>query len=106
MNSLNHAPKKIKFLLEFSFPMIEKLFPRKGFIGGRMGYPKGLIFQWLLVKKTTNWDYRTIEELAGISHQTLIRRNHQFLVKDVYQKFFVSLVRKAVRIGLIVGEKV
>ncbi len=106
MNSLIHAPKKIKFLLEFSFPTINKIFPREKFIGGRIGYPKDLIFKWLLVKKTTNWDFRTIEELSGISHQTLIRRNHQFLLKDVYQKFFVSLVRKAVKIGLIVGEKV
>lgn len=106
MNSLNHTPKKIKFLLDFSFPMIEKLFPRKGFIGGRIGYPKSLIFQWLLVKKSTNWDFRTIEELSGISHQTLIRRNHQFLEKGVYQRFFVSLVRKAIKIGLIVGKKV
>lgn len=106
MNSLNHTPKKIKFLLEFSFPTINKIFPRKKFIGGRIGYPKDLIFKWLLVKKTTNWDFRTVEELSGISHQTLIRRNQQFLVKDIYQKFFVSLVRKAVKIGLIVGEKV
>lgn len=106
MNSLNHTPKKIKFLLEFSFPTINKIFPREKFIGGRIGYPKDLIFKWLLVKKTTNWDFRTIEELSGISHQTLIRRNHQFLIKDVYRKFFVSLVRKAVRIGLIIGKKV
>lgn len=106
MNSLNHAPKKLKFLLEFSFPAINKLFPREKFIGGRIGYPKDLIFKWLLVKKTTNWDYRTIEELSGVSHQTLIRRNQQFLNKEIYQRFFVSLVRKAVKIGLIVGEKV
>lgn len=92
--------------MEFSFPTINKIFPRKKFIGGRIGYPKDLIFKWLLVKKVTNWDFRTIEELSRVSHQTLIRRNHQFLVKDVYQKFFVSLVRKAVKIGLIIGEKV
>lgn len=106
MTSLNHTPKKIKFLLDFSFPMIEKLCPRKPFVGGRIGYSKDLIFKWLLVKKATNWDYRTIEELSGISHQTLIRRNQQFLDRDVYQKLFVSLVKKALKIGLITGEKV
>lgn len=106
MNNLKHLPKKVKWVLELSFPLINKLYPREGFIGGRIGYPKDLIFKWLLVKKVTNWDYRTIEDLAKISHQTFIRRNQQFERRNIYQKFFQHLVKQAVTAGLINGEKV
>lgn len=106
MFNLKHLPKKVKFIMELKFPLINSIFPRKGFIGGRIGYPKELIFKWLLVKKVTNWDYRLIEELSKISHQTFIRRNRQFESHFVYEKFFAFLVKKAVKIGLIEGKKV
>lgn len=106
MFNLKHLPKKVKWILELSFPLINKIYPRETFIGGRIGYPKEEIFKWLLVKKVTNWDYRTIEDLAKISHQTFIRRNQQFEKKNIYQKFFQYLVRQAVKKGLIQGEKV
>lgn len=103
---LNHLPKKVKFIMELQLGIIDKLYPRKEFIGGRIGYPKEVIFKWLLVKKVTNWDYRSVAEVSGISHQTLVRRNQQFEEKDIYQKFFQYLVKQAVSKGLIKGEKV
>jgi len=106
MVNLNHLPKKVKFIMELRISLIDKLFPRKGFIGGRIGYSKELIFKWLLVKKVTNWDYRSLSEMAGISYQTLSRRNKQFQEKNIYQTFFLHLVKKAVSLGLIKGEKV
>lgn len=106
MKNVPGFPKKVKLLLELQFPLIEKLLPRKGFIGGRIGYDKGLIFKWLLVKKVTNWSYRTMTELSHISHQTFVRRNQHFLDHHVYQKFFQYLVKRAVTRRLIRGIKV
>lgn len=103
---LKHLPQKVKGILELSFPLINKLYPQEAFIGGRIGYPKEEIFKWLLVKKVTNWDYRTIAALSHISHQTFVRRNQQFERKNIYQKFFQLLVKQAVKKGLITGEKV
>lgn len=106
MVSIKQMPKKIQYVLDCSFPFINKVFPRKAFVGGRIGYPKEDIFKWLLFKKVTHWDYRSLEEVSGISHQTFIRRNQQFLIKGVYETFFVCLVKQAVKKGLIKGEKV
>ena len=106
MKHISHFPSKVKLLLELEYPLIDQLLPRKGFIGGRIGYPKPLVFKWLLVKKVTNWAYRTITELSGISHQTFVRRNQDFLRGQVYQKFFQELVRRAVKTGFIKGIKV
>jgi transposase len=106
MKNISCLPKKVKLLLELQFPLIEELLPRKGFVGGRIGYSKSLIFKWLLVKKVTNWSYRTITELSGISHQTFIRRNQQFLDHQIYQQFFQHLVKEAVKMGFIKGIKV
>lgn len=99
-------PKKVQFLAELSFPLIEKLLPRKPFIGGRIGYPKDEVFGWLLVKKVTNWGYRTVAEMAGYSHPTLIRANHVFVKKHVYERLLKKLVMTAYRTGLITGNKV
>ena len=106
MRGIYHLPKKVKFIMELDISIIDRIYPRKAFIGGRIGYSKGLIFKWLLIKKITNWAYRTITELSGISHQTLIRRNQQFLQHQVYQKFFCHLVEEAVKQELIYGVKV
>lgn len=106
MKDIPRLPTKVKLLLELEYPLIEKLYPRKGFVGGRIGYPKPLVFKWLLVKKVTNWAYRTLTELSGISHQTFVRRNQQFLSHSVYQQFFQELIRQAVSRGLIRGIKV
>ena len=106
MNGIYQLPKKVKFIMELQFPIINKFFPRKGFIGGRIGYSKDLVFKWLLVKRVTNWDYRSIAEIAGISYQTLSRRNKQFQQNNIYQKFFLYLVKKAISLRLIRGEKV
>lgn len=103
---LKHLPKKVKFMMELSFPLINKLFPRETFIGGRIGYSKEEIFKWLLVKKVTNWDYRSLSEFCGISYPTLCRRNQQFEKRNIYQKFFQHLVKQAVKTGLVDGEKV
>ena len=67
-------PEKVKYLTEFSFQLVAKLTEKtkvQKFIGGRPGYDKELLFFWLLMKKVTNWDYRTIASMAGISHPTL-----------------------------------
>lgn len=106
MVTLNYLPKKVKFIMELEIAQINVFYPRKGFIGGRIGYPKEDVFKWLLVKKITNWAYRTVSELSGISHPTLVRRNQQFHHHKVYEKFFQLLVKKAIEAGLIKGEKV
>jgi len=106
MKVIEHLPKKVKFIMELQFPIIDKIFPRKGFVGGRIGYPKEELFRWLLVKKVTNWDYRSIAQISNISHPTLVRRNRQFEKKDVYRSFFLHLVKKAISLRLIRGEKV
>jgi len=92
--------------MELEFPIINDFYPRVGFIGGRIGYAKDVIFKWLLVKKVTNWDYRSVAHVSGISYQTLARRNTQFSKHNVYQKFFQYLVKQAVKADLITGEKV
>ncbi|MBI5614118.1 transposase [Candidatus Gottesmanbacteria bacterium] len=106
MKYISRFPTKVKLLLELEYPLIDQLLPRKGFIGGRIGYSKPLVFKWLLVKKVTNWAYRTITELSGISHQTFVRRNQDFLAHQVYQQFFQHLVKTAVNHGFIRGVKV
>lgn len=102
-------PQKVKFLLQFSFPLVKELCKKTAeerFIGGRKGYDKEILFSWLLVRKVTNWDYRTIASMAGVSHPTLIRANDFFLKKHLYEKVMVSLIRQAYRQGLIKGKYV
>lgn len=104
---LPQLPKKVQFVLNFSFPVVKKLCQKTNsekFVGGRPGYDKEMLFGWLLVKKVTNWDYRTISSMAGVSHPTLMRANELFLRKGVYEKVFLNLVRKAYRQGLINGK--
>lgn len=102
-------PQKVQFVLNASFPLITKLCAKttaEQFAGGRPGYDKELLFGWLLVKKVTNWDYRTIASMAGVSHPTLMRANELFLRKGIYQKVFVDLVKRAHRKGLLTGKYV
>lgn len=102
-------PEKVQYLLQFSFPLVTRLCERTSsekFVGGRPGYDKEILFGWLLVKKVTNWDYRTIASMAGVSHPTLIRANDLFLKRHIYEKVMVSLVKKAYRRELIVGKYV
>jgi transposase len=102
-------PHKVQFVLNFSFPLVKKLCKKTKteiFVGGRPGYDKEVLFAWLLVKKVTNWDYRTIASMAGVSHPTLIRANELFLRKGVYEKLFVDLVKRAYRKRLIIGKYV
>lgn len=106
MISLNNLPKKVKLFMQVRLPVINKLYTREPFIGGRIGYSPEFVFKWLLVKKITNWDYRTVGEAAHLSASTLVRWNQRFENKDTYQKFFIYLVKMALRKGLITGEKV
>lgn len=99
-------PKKVEFLVGLSFPLIDQLVPRKPFVGGRIGYSKQELFFWLLIKKTLGLDYRTIGEMAGVSHTTLIRANDKFQTKGVYQSFLINLIKQAYKNGLISGAKV
>lgn len=102
-------PEKVQYLLQSSFPLVQKLCRKTNvekFVGGRKGYDKELLFGWLLIKKVTNWDYRTIASMANVSHPTLIRANDLFLKKQLYEKVIVSLIRKAYRNGLIKGRYV
>ncbi len=106
MTLVPQMPEKVQYLLKFSFPMVQKLCektPIEKFIGGRRGYDKEVLFGWLLIKKVTNWDYRTIASMAGVSHPTLIRANELFLRKQLYEKVMVSLVKSAYRKKLIKG---
>lgn len=59
-----------------------------------------------MIKKVTNWDYRTIASMAGVSHPTLIRANDQFLKKNVYEKVMIDFVKQAYKKGLIQGKYV
>jgi len=100
-------PEKVQYLLQFSFPIVNQLCEKsvsEKFVGGRKGYDKEILFGWLLIKKVTNWDYRTIASMAGVSHPTLIRANDLFLRKHLYEKVMVSLVKDAYRKGLIKGK--
>jgi hypothetical protein len=109
MTLVPQMPGKVQYLLQFSFPLVSKLCQKTAaekFIGGRSGYDKEVLFGWLLIKKVTNWDYRTIASMAGVSHPTLIRANDLFLQKHLYEKVMVSLVRKAYQQGLIKGTYV
>lgn len=99
-------PKKVQFLMEYSLPIMGKLVFRKPFIGGRIGYPKDQILGWLLVKKVTNWGYRTVSEMAGVSHSTLVRGNQKFTREKVYHKLLRHLVKVAYQRGLISASKV
>lgn len=99
-------PKKVQFLMEYSLPVMNKLLVREPFIGGRIGYPKDQILGWLLVKKATNWGYRTIAEMANLSHSTLVRGNQKFTQEKVYQKLLRHLVKMAYQERIISGTKV
>lgn len=102
-------PQKAQYLQQFSFPEVKKLCQKtlaEQFIGGRPGYEKEALFAWLLVKRITNWDYRTIASMAQVSASTLCRANTYFLQKGIYQDIFVSLVKKAYKRGLIKGKYV
>jgi hypothetical protein len=102
-------PQKVQYLLQFSFPLVSKLTKKstlEKFVGGRSGYDKETLFGWLLIKKVTNWDYRTIASMAGISHPTLIRANDLFLKKQIYEKVIVWLIKLAWKKGLITGNYV
>lgn len=99
-------PKKVQFLLSLDFSFIDKLLPRKEFVGGRIGYDKKILFVWLLIKKVMGWDYRCVSDMAGICHTTLIRANDKFSKARLYQKFLIQLIKLAYREGLIKGKKV
>ena len=99
-------PKKVQFLVDLEFPLIDTLVVRKPFIGGRIGYSKQELFFWLLVKKVMGFDYRLVADMAGVSHSTLVRANDKFSRLRVYQTFLIHLVKKAYKAGLIKGQKV
>lgn len=109
MNVVPKMPEKVKYLERFSFPLVKQICEKTNgekFVGGRIGHDVEMLFFWLLVKKVTNWDYRTIASMAGVSHSTLVRANTRFLVKGVYQKVFVQLVKAAYKTGILHGERI
>lgn len=109
MTFVPKLPHKVQYLSQFSFSFVAKLCEKtkaERFIGGRPGYDKELLFFLLLMKRLTNWSFRTVAEMGGISHSTLVRANTYFLVNHVYEKFFVYLGKKAYRKGLIKGKYV
>src|SRR3989344_4460966 len=102
-------PKKVQYLLSFSFSEVTKLCAKteaEKFVGGRPGYDSDFLFVLLLIKKVTNWSFRTIAEMGGVSHSTLVRANERFLRKKIYDRFFIHLVKTAYRKGLIRGKYV
>lgn len=106
MTFVPKMPQKVQYLLDFSYPQIDQFCPRKAFVGGRIGYDLELLFLLLLMKKVTNWSYRTLAEMGGVSHSTLVRANEKFLKRRVYEKYFVHLVKAAYKNGLIKGKLV
>lgn len=109
MTFVPKLPHKIQYLASFSFSFVSKLCEKteaEKFVGGRKGHDKELLFFLLLMKKVTNWSFRTVAEIGGISHSTLVRANTYFLEKHIYEKFFVHLVKQAYKKGLIKGKYV
>lgn len=106
MTLVPNLPKKVQFLTDLSLPFAHFLPENDRFEGGRIGYDKHLLFMWLLIKKTLHFDYRTIGEMAGVSHSTLIRANQFFLDSNVYFKIFRHLVKHAYKNNVIEGKKV
>ena len=109
MTFVPKLPHKIQYLASFSFSYVKKLCEKtkiEKFVGGRKGHDKELLFFLLLMKKVTNWSYRTIAQTERISHSTLVRANAYFLEKHIYEKFFIHLVKKAYRKELIHGKYV
>lgn len=109
MTFVPKLPKKIQYLTSFSLRFVKKLCRKtrtQQFVGGRPGYNKELLFFLLLMKKVTNWSYRTVAEMGNVSHSTLVRANTYFLEKHIYEKFFLHLVHQAYRKGLICGTYV
>jgi len=107
MTLVPQMPQKVQYLLQFSFPLVKQLTQKTAterFVGGRPSYDKEQLFGWLLIKKVTDWDYRTIASMAGVSHPTLMRANTLFLKKHIYEKVFVGLVKQAYKRGLIKGR--
>ena len=106
MTLVPQMPEKVQYLLQFSFPLIRKLCAKtksEQFVGGRPGYDKQTLFGWLLVKKVTNWSYRDIASMAGVSHPTLMRANQLFLEKRIYERVLRQLLAKAYKQHLIKG---
>lgn len=100
MTLVPQMPEKDKYLTSFSFPIVTQLYQKteaEKFVGGRTGYDKETLFGWLLIKKVTNWDFRTIASMAGVSHSTLVRANQEFLKRGIYQKVILDLIKKAYR---------
>ncbi len=107
MTLVPQMPEKVQYLLQFSFPLVTQVCEKslaERYVGGRPGFDKEALFGWLLIKKVTNWDYRTIASMAGVSHPTLIRANDFFLRKHLYEKVMLSLVKQAYKQGLIKGK--
>lgn len=107
MKFVPQMPKKVQFLLQSSFPIVRRLCrrtKREAFVGGRKGYDRELLFVLLLIKKTTNWSFRTVAEMGNVSHSTLVRANDFFLKRNIYEKVFAQMVRTAARKRLIKGK--
>ena len=102
-------PKKVQFLLKTRFPYIQKLCkktPSEQFVGGRPGYNRELLFVLLLIKKVTNWSFRDVADMGGVSHSTLVRANDFFLKRGVYEKYVAHMIRLAYKKGMIPGKYV
>lgn len=100
-------PNKVQYLFNNSYSFVNKLCEKidiEKFVGGRKGYDKEFLFLLLLIRKVSNWSFRTVAEMGGISHSTLVRAHSLFLKKQIYQRFFVYLVKRAYREGLIKGR--
>ena len=109
MTLVPQMPEKVQYLLKFSFPLVKELCEKTAvekFVGGRNGYDKETLFGWLLIKKVTNWDYRTIASMARVSHPTLLRANTLFLRKRIYERVMIDLVKQGYKQGLINGKYV
>ncbi len=107
MNFVPKFPKKVQYLLNFSFPIVKRLCRKTAveqFVGGKPGIDREVLFVLLLIKKTTNWSYREVADMGEVSHSTLVRANSFFLKRNVYEKVFNHLIRKALKQKLISGK--
>lgn len=96
--------KKLHFLEEIEINWINVLGKRHTV--GRRGYGKAKLFHYLILQQMSTCSDRDLEELSGFHHSTFVKARKRFQEQDIYEKFFIRLVRLAIRKGVISCKKI
>lgn len=94
MRILTHCPERVKYLIHFSSPFLQRLVRKKKF--GRHGHDWQKIFQYLLVKQACNLTYRDLQASTGIHYSTFVKARKEFAKREVFLKFFRHLVKQLI----------